>query len=102
MKETWKPLYLDDDVYEVSNTGRFREKVTGKLYTPFIQRGRRCISLKIDKKEMEIPVSRLVLVAFVRFPENERCHHVNGNEMDDRVNNLRWKPQFWMPVITEV
>lgn len=55
------------------------------------RRGRRRYTLRRDNKSYRFRAARLVLHAFVGpCPAEMECCHENGDETDDRLENLRW------------
>lgn len=83
MKEIWKPI--PDTKYEASNLGRIKRKKVLKLQ---IRQG--YLSCTIHGKTRS--VHQLVLEAFVGKKSNPMmvCRHLNGERLDNRVENLRW------------
>lgn len=54
-------------------------------------RGRKRVTLSRDKKKWRVRVPVLVLTVFVGpCPLGLECCHENGDEKDDRLDNLRW------------
>lgn len=102
MKEIWKkvPGY---EKYQISNFGKVRHIRTGRLKKFCIQQydGPPYLTVQLQKnasvepnfrkRNKPIRIHRLLLMAFVRMPEDgEIGCHKNGNSMDNRLENLYW------------
>lgn len=77
--------------YEVSSRGRVRRD--GRLLKPTPDKdGYRYVTLVHGEERWRVHVGRLVLFAFVGWPDSpnmEACHG-NGRRWDNRLANLRW------------
>lgn len=102
MNEEWRVI-PGFDMYEVSDQGRVRSWKRGgrgghlwraqpKLLKPGVgTHGYRLVVLRKDGKDHTRTVHKLVLLAFVGpAPDGLECRHLNGNEHDNRLANLRW------------
>jgi len=96
--------------YEVSTLGRIRYKRTGKIiklrhvhYKPITAKKRHLSSensyaifhVTFKGKKLNIYVHRCVAIAFIQRPSDDlfvryEVDHINGNIMDNRVDNLEW------------
>jgi hypothetical protein len=99
MEEIWKDIEGYEGLYQVSNLGRIKslpKMVSGNHY-----RGERIIGsssgfynrvcLYKNNKAKSIRIHRLVAKAFIPNLENKpEINHVNGNRLDNRVENLEW------------
>lgn len=57
----------------------------------YVSRGYEKIILTKNNKSTLFSVHRLVAMAFIPNPENkEFVNHINGNKLDNRVQNLEW------------
>ena len=108
--EVWKAIPGYEGLYEASNKGRIRTafgKTTSsarfpvrvwkqRVLKPKVQKqenGRvdERVSLWKDGKERTQLVARLVAMAFIPMPfEKLTVNHINGNSMDNRIENLEW------------
>lgn len=85
MTETWRPIV--GCLYEVSDLGRVRSLVSGKVLKPFKKREYRRVA--IGGKSMV--VHRLVLEAFQGpCPPGHESGHIDGNPANNALTNLAW------------
>ena len=96
MTEVWKPI-VGFPGYEVSDAGRiksFRRNIQGKILKPYITGPRKNyleVMLGRDGCLVRRKVHRLVLETFVGpCPTNYEAGHMDGNSMNNHVNNLAW------------
>lgn len=100
MNEVWKDISIGKfgQIYEVSNLGRLRSKITGTVYKPGNVHGylrfklvaRGCI--KGMEEEITVAVHRIVALAFIgESPEGkDQINHKNCDKLDNRIENLEW------------
>lgn len=88
--EIWKPVQEFPTLYRVSNLGRVASyrKI---LATNIINSGYVSVQFKIDGKNINRTVHRLVAEAFISNPENKtEVNHKDGNKQNNCVHNLEW------------
>ena len=103
MEEVWKDIAGYEGLYQVSNFGRVksldREKsngtgvyiLKGKIKTANERRGYLGTQLYKNHKLKNVYVHRLVAEAFIPNTDGqETINHINGNKLDNRVENLEW------------
>lgn len=92
--EEWRPIPGFDGRYEVSDQGRVRSLIRGRILSPKPERhsGYMCIELRPQPRLAKtLRVHRLVLEAFVGpRPDGMLARHLNGNPTDNRLANLAW------------
>ncbi len=103
-RETWFPVARYEGLYEVSNTGEVRslnwEGVKDRVQilkktirkAPRNKDGYYVVRLSKGNVCKSFAVGRLVLEAFDRPAiDKEEQNHLNGNSLDDNLNNLEWQ-----------
>lgn len=106
MSEAWVDI-PGHPGYQVSDQGRVRSvdrvvqgregsarRVKGRVLTPLVRPdGLRVVNLWLNNTYCQRPVRELVLVAFDRpCPTGFEAVNVNGDSVDNRLCNLRWRP----------
>ena len=91
MEEIWKDYLYN---YQVSNLGRFKNKVTNHIYKPRLNNKGRyyvCVSMG-DRLHMKtILIHRAVAEAFIPRKSNDlEVNHIDGNKQNNCVENLEW------------
>jgi hypothetical protein len=79
--------------YEVSNYGNVRNKKTGKMFKPSIDRGGYYFVglYNNDKKRVHVNIHRLVLTTFESNYNNKQCiDHMDNNRLNNCLFNLRF------------
>lgn len=93
--EIWKDI-KNFDLYQVSNKGRVKNKITDTLIKHQNPQGYNIITLNISKqkKTKGFLVHRLVAEAFILNPENKTTiDHIDRNPSNNNLENLRWATQ---------
>lgn len=91
MQEIWKDI-INYENYEVSNSGKVRNKHTLKELKPVkTPVGYYVVCLYGSGKHKNELIHRLVANAFLK-PSNEKkeVNHKNGNKQNNEVSNLEW------------
>lgn len=92
----WRSCYYADR-YEVSSHGFVRNAKTKRVLKAYIVKGYFRLSLRLEPgsgKQKGFLVHRLVLLSFhgeSPDPEKKFGAHLNGNSLDNRIENLAWK-----------
>lgn len=92
LEEQWRDTYIYGDQYEVSNTGKVRNKVTKHiLYQQKDGKGYLRTSLSRNNVQVTVKVHRAVAIAFIENPNNlPQVNHKDGDKENNLVNNLEW------------
>lgn len=100
----WVDVVGCEEFYQVSNTGLVKSKVR-RYSMPnggFVNRGGSILKGKIDKygylsfhlrvnkKSKHATAHRLVAIAFLGHKENLQINHIDGNKLNNHIDNLEW------------
>lgn len=91
--EQWKTIEGFSN-YEVSNTGKVRNKKTKRILkgTPSARQPYLCVGLKEDNsgKRVTLRIHRLVALAFIPYMREDLfVDHIDNNKTNNHVGNLR-------------
>lgn len=91
----WRAVNLEPygEVYEVSNLGEVRNKLTGKVLKLFPNKhGYLRVRLVKDKKAFGTGIHRLVMMAFCPVDGMNKLEvdHIDGDKSNNTLSNLRW------------
>ena len=108
VNEEWRDIPGYESIYQASNLGRIRTAPNKTTYTnrhgerhwkTRILKGRgnnkttgKRVSLWKNGTQKDWLVARLVAITFLGQPvgENNTVNHINGNRLDNRIENLEW------------
>lgn len=90
-EEQWRTV-KDFDNYEVSSSGRVRNKKTKRVLSTQIGRnGYSFVSLRKDGRYRGRGVGKLVAEAFIEEPcEGRYIRHIDGDRLNNYVSNLKY------------
>ena len=89
MEEIWKSIPNYEGLYEVSNLGRVKSVRKNKILKPILNGKYFKVSLSKDNKGK---IHQLVAEAFLKHTPNKYekvVDHINGDKLDNRVENLQ-------------
>ena len=92
LEEVFKDCKYYEELYEVSNYGRVRNKKTKRFLTQHDNgNGYLFVQLWRNNKGKREYVHRLVALAFIPNPDNKKeVNHINSIRTDNFVENLEW------------
>lgn len=96
--ELWKAVDGYEGLYEVSNLGRVKGLLRGKILSPKIncKTGYLEVNLYSRGKPKTYSVHRLVAIAFIPCGDVAlEINHIDENKSNNRVNNLEWCTRYY-------
>ena len=92
MKEVWKDIPMYTNIYEVSNLGRVRSKITNEISRPFKnENGYLIVKIYLNGMMKNERVHRLVALTFIPNPNKyPQVNHIDYDKTNNRVDNLEW------------
>lgn len=92
--EEWRPVVGYEGIYDVSNFGRVKSYLRGKVHLLKYQvdaQGYVIVTLYRNGHEKRAKVHILVAQAFIPNPGNKpQVNHIDGNKANPHVSNLEW------------
>lgn len=92
-KESWF-LTFYSDLYLMSNTGKVKNILTGKILKPTVtSHGYESVRIRNDKGELfSFTMHRLVAQTLLQLQDfaNYEVNHLDGNKLNNNIKNLQW------------
>lgn len=96
MDEKWEQVTDRDGRYEVSHSGRVRSVIGGnvRVLRPFRNKGGYfTVTLSAGGTKRNVPVHRLVALAFCPQGDGPVVRHRDGDKSNNHASNLAWGTQ---------
>ena len=92
LKEVWKDIEGYEDRYQVSNLGRMKRVITGRILKSGKNRGGYLyVNLCKNGKYKTHKIHRQVAQAFIPNPENKpEINHIDEDKSNNVISNLEW------------
>lgn len=93
--ENWKDVVDYEGIYEVSDMGIIRRKLTKReLKSRIDMYGYKRVTLSKNSKGKTIFIHRIVALAFLDNPHNKpQVNHIDGDKLNNTISNLEWCTQ---------
>ena len=91
IQEKWVNAYGYENLYEVSNLGNVRNKITKQLLKGSLNTyGYHQFTASITGKYKTVSTHRIIMNSFYGENKNLQVNHINGIKTDNRLENLEW------------
>jgi hypothetical protein len=88
--EEWKELEINNN-YEVSNSGKVRNKKTRRILRAANNGGYLSVGLSCNGKSKSYSVHQLVGLCFIDNPDKKpQINHIDKTRSNNHINNLEW------------
>ncbi|QXN70808.1 putative HNH endonuclease [Bacillus phage vB_BspH_TimeGriffin] len=91
MELIWRDI-PEAEGYAISNTGKVKNKSTGKILKTWVNNsGYECIKINTKKVKFRDTIHRIVAKAFcVGYKEGLVVNHIDTNRLNNHASNLEW------------
>lgn len=92
--DEWKDITAYPGLYEVSSTGKIRNKETGVVRKPSYRNGYKFFFLGRSKHRKNVYLHRILAETFIANPMSHKyVDHIDRDKENNTLSNLRWTTQ---------